>query len=245
MRAACALGVVLALSTPSAADAQCPVDALGSPDVSPALAGLPAEARLAYLREHLPRERRNAQRWFLGWTTGFSVLTVGQLAAIPVLDDRRQTPVLVVNSASTALGAGFLLVAPPRTVGNVRRLEALEASGGEPCEVLAEAERLLVRAASAERFGKGWLTHAGNVLLNVGAGAVLGLAFDDWESAWLTTAAGMLVGEVMIWTQPMDASRDLARYRSGAWAPARAGSRGLRVFPWVRDGGGLIVMKRF
>jgi hypothetical protein len=155
--------------------AQCPV-----PDgASPSLAARDVNERIAFIEQTLPRARRNGQRWFVGWTTGFSAVTAAQLAWIPVADDPVQTPVLLVNAASSAIGVVSLVVSPPRTAGNVRRMGALVARPNDPCAVLADAEQLLVDASKGERFGKGWLTHAGNALVGVGGGLVLGLGFED------------------------------------------------------------------
>lgn len=201
----------------------CPVSA----GASPWLAERDASERLAFLEATLPRARAHAQRWMWGWTTGFTALTAGQLAAIPILHDAHQTPVLEVNAASTALGAVFLLVSPPPAIRTPHRIEAF---AGDPCARLAELERLVERSSRAERFGRSWLTHGGNAALNIAAGLVLAIGFDDWKDAWLTTAAGVVVGEVMIWTQPMDATRDLVQYRSGAWEAPRP-RLALRVVP--------------
>ncbi|MBW1879728.1 MAG: hypothetical protein JRJ84_15305 [Deltaproteobacteria bacterium] len=200
-----------------------------------------ASARIEFIRHRMPTARRRAKRWFLGWTLSFTALTAGQLALIPLQDDPESKRTLLVNSGSTALGAAFLAFAPPKVIRHEKRLEAeLAAKTDDRCAVLAVAEQLLLSEAEAEQFGQSWLMHGGNVLLNLGAGLLLGLGWDSWQSAWLTTAVGTLVGEVMIWTQPMDATRDLERYRTGKWIGQTARRPTLHVHPvYVRAGGGV------
>jgi hypothetical protein len=106
-----------------------------------------------------------------------------------------------------------------------RRVERRGALDAEPCEALAMLEAEMVAAARAERFGKSWLTHGGNLLLNSGVGLVLALGWNDWENAWATTTIGTAIGEVMIWTQPMGVSRALERYRTGTWRGASTSPR--------------------
>jgi hypothetical protein len=44
--------------------------------------------------------------------------------------------------------------------------------------------------------------HAANAALNVGVGLVLGLGFHRWQSAAVSAGAGILIGELQIWTMP-------------------------------------------
>jgi hypothetical protein len=206
-----------------------------------------ASARIEFIHHTMPRARRRAKRWSLGWTLGFAALTAGQLALIPLQDYPEQKRVLLVNSGSTALGAAFMAFAPPKVIRHEKRLEAeLAAKGYDRCAVLTIAEQLLVSEAEAEQFGQSWLMHGGNVLINLGAGLILGLGWDSWQSAWLTTVVGTLVGEVMIWTQPMDATRTLERYRTGTWIGQTARRPTLHAHPvYVRAGGGVGLSGRF
>jgi hypothetical protein len=55
-----------------------------------------------------------------------------------------------------------------------------------------------------------------DIALNVGAGLLLGLGYDHWRSGIVSAVVGTTVGEIMIFTQPVDSVADLELYRSGA-----------------------------
>jgi hypothetical protein len=56
--------------------------------------------------------------------------------------------------------------------------------------------------------------HVGNVAFNAGIAVVFG-AFGHWGAGAVSGAAGAAVGEVLIYTHPIDSIDDLARYRRG------------------------------
>jgi hypothetical protein len=204
---------------------------------SPIVLDAEARVRLSYLDGSLPRASRNAKRWFWTWTGGFTALAAGQLALIPLQEGVEQKRTLWVNAGSTGLGAIFLAVAPPRAMGMRRRLDRQLEGVDDLCQRLTLTEQMMTRAAAVEWFGTSWITHAGNILVNVGAGLILGLGWQQWRDAWLTTAVGILVGEMMIWTQPMDLSRTLQRYRTGVWVDGVGSRVSLRLSPMMVPSG--------
>jgi len=189
----------------------CPAIAGGSES----LAALPADARLDFLRARLARERSRAWDWSTGWKVTYGALIVGQLALVPLLDEREH-PDLYVGAATSAIGLASLLVLPLPVLADQPALErrvALEEGQADRCALLAEAEDLVIRDAADAAFGRGWLIHAGNLLIAVGAGLVLWQGMDDWESGLTALVTNFAVGELMIWTQPSGLEDDLVRYR--------------------------------
>jgi hypothetical protein len=102
-----------------------------------------------------------------------------------------------------------------------RRLATAPPGTGE-CQLLAEAEGLLHRDAKGEAFGRSWLFHVGNVVVNVALGLVIAAGFHHWLSGGISSAVGIAVGEAQILTQPTGAVTALARYRRGDLGPAPA-----------------------
>jgi hypothetical protein len=182
-----------------------------------------AQDRLDFLDSRVAHTSNNSRKWFWWWTGGFAVATAGQIALVPLAPDTEQRRTLWVNTGSTLGGMVFMAVAPPNSMGLARRLRKQMPDGGELCARLAFTEKSFERAAAMERFGTSWLMHGGNLLFNTGMGLILGLAWGYWDQAFLTTTVGTLVGEIMIWTQPMDAHRTLTEYRTGTFlvAPQR------------------------
>ncbi|MFL5354002.1 hypothetical protein [Archangium sp.] len=172
--------------------------------------------RLAFIQSHLHEDARRARIWTGAWGATWSVLTVGQLALAPLFSPEEQVD-FYVGAVSSAGGVAVLLAVPLTVMEDSPTLDALAARQPESvdCAVLAEAERLLVRSARSEEEGRSLLMHGANVVYNVLTGLVLGLFFDRWPSAVLTAATGVLLGEVMILTQPTGAQDALRAYREG------------------------------
>jgi hypothetical protein len=192
---------------------------LGCPVPSGASASLgdfESGERLAFIQSRLSEDARRVRLWTEGWVAGYGVLTLGQLALVPLFspDDRVD---LYVGAASSAGGMVALLAVPLDVLADAPALDALIASQPGPggCAVLAEAERLLAQSARSEALGRSWLMQGANIVYNALAGLVLGLFFNRWASAAFTAATGWLIGEVMILTQPTGAEDALREYREG------------------------------
>lgn len=172
--------------------------------------------RLAFIQSHLHEDARRARIWTGAWGATWSVLTVGQLAIAPLFPPEEQVD-FYVGAISSAGGVVALLAVPLTVMEDSPTLDALAArqQGPVDCTVLAEAERLLIRSARSEEEGRSLLMHGANVVYNVLTGLVLGLFFDRWSSAVITAVSGLLLGEVMILTQPTGAQDALRLYREG------------------------------
>jgi hypothetical protein len=146
-----------------------------------------ARADCADRREILRAEAHNGRVWGYGWAVANGAAAVANGAAIPFFDHDTQID-LAFSAGKGVVGAVSTLVSP------VTHLHVME-----DCN---EVERELARAADAEAFGKSWLSHAGNLLFNVGVALTLGFGWDHWRAAAIDGAIGTVVGEAMIYTQP-------------------------------------------
>lgn len=221
--------------SPSAHAEQC--STVAKHNVSPALEQAQGETRLLFLKSRLPRAKSRAKLWFWGWEGTYLGLSAAQLALIPIWHDQEQQRTLWVNTGTTLLGAALLAGASPSVLGLERRLrKRLAVEGTGTCLELALLEQEFVSASNTEKFGVSWLAHGANLAVNAGAGLVLGLAWGYWDTAWITTTVGALVGEVMLWTQPMDMTRALDDYRVGNFTQKRT-SASLSFSPMVLPAG--------
>jgi hypothetical protein len=111
---------------------------------------------------------------------------------------------------------------------------------------LAEAEEALVQSARNEDFGKGLLTHAGVLGINLIGSLVLAFGYGDSKEALISGALGALAGEVMIYTQPNGAVRALQRYKVGDVPRPQSAGLSVGVVPVVgKDTVGLALNMRF
>lgn len=227
------LVLVTLMGAVSTARADCP--AMAGADAS-ALTAHGDEARLAWIEARLARTAHRARVWRNAWGIGIIGATAIDIAMIPILGDTRDHRIdFGLGAATTLPGIVPLIFFQPRVLDDQETLEAHAAKpGADRCTLLAEAEKLLVLDAAAQRTQRAWYMHAGNVLLNTGVVFLFG-AFGHWTSGILNGVGGALVGEAIILTEPIDQIDDLDRYRKGdlgvappqhAWllAPATRGT---------------------
>lgn len=207
---------------------------LVAPDVAPAAT---CEERVAFLSREMARARRPARVWSWGWGIGYTVVGLAQLGIAPFLDDEGRQKDFYVGGARTLVAAMPFAIMPLKILREEPAHRERVAAGGDPCAIAEAGERGLERAARSERRGRSVLKHTMVVLVNAAAGLVLGLGFDRWGQAALTAGSGIVVGEIMIWTQPMRSVDAWRRYQAGELgAPVASGD--WMVTPVVMQGGG-------
>ena len=179
--------------------------------------------RLAWIQARLARTSHRATVWLRGWEIGLVGATAVNLALIPVLGNTPSNRIdFGLGAATTIVGVVPLLFWQPRVIDDDRDLtDAVGKPGMDRCAVLDDAEHRMVASAASQRQQRAWYMHAGNVALNAGVTLLFG-AFHHWSSGILSGVGGVLVGEIIIYTEPNDQIDDLARYRRGELvAPAQ------------------------
>lgn len=225
--------LVMLTGAVSTAHADCP--AMAGADAT-TLTAHDDDARLAWIEARLGRTAHRAKVWRNAWGIGIIGATAVDLALIPILGDTRDHRIdFGLGAATTLPGIVPLIFFQPRVLADHATLAAHAAKpGADRCVLLAEAEKLLVLDAAAQRQQRAWYMHAGNVLLNTGVVFLFG-AFGHWTSGILNGVGGAIVGEAIIFTEPIDQIDDLDQYRNGdlgapppqhAWmvAPATRGT---------------------
>lgn len=195
MRTLIALAFAFVVAGGTTARADCPAD---------------AEARVAWIRARLARSAHRATIWLRGWELGLVGATAIDLAMIPILGNTPSNRIdFGLGAATTVVGIVPLVLLEPRVIADHRELDDAR---GERCALLADAEQRLEADAAAQRRHRAWYVHAGNVVLNVGVTLLFG-AFHHWTSGVINGVGGAVVGEVIIFTEPVDQIDDLDDYR--------------------------------
>jgi hypothetical protein len=195
-----------------------PATCAAPPASSRALAAIDARERLGWIDRTLQAEAARARRWTLGWSIGIGAAGLISLAPAPFVSADSRVD-WIAGGVTAAIGVIPFLVAPLAVSRDAPRLRAsLEAA--QPldddrrlCLLLADAEQKLEKDAANQRSMRGWWSHAGNVLFNLGVTAVLGFGYHHWASGIINGAAGIAVGEVVIFTQPNALTDDWNAYR--------------------------------
>ena len=158
--------------------------------------------------DRLALDAAHAEYWWAGFTAVYTASALVQTGLALGVTDEGDRVDAIVNAASSWLGVGGQVVLSP--IPEVWRAHSDVLHG-------RSLKRALSRAATAEGEGRAWYNHAACAAVAVGAGATLWLAFDRPESAALTFATNLVVGEINLFTQPSRVMRDRAS-NAVAWS---------------------------
>lgn len=172
--------------------------------------------RVAWIQRRLARTAQSARLWLHAWELGIAGATAIDLAFIPILGNTKSVRIdFGLGAATTVVGIVPLALWQPQVLDEHEALDARIARGdADRCALVADAERRLVALAAAQRQQRAWYWHAGNVVINAGVTLLFG-AFHHWGSGLANGVGGVLIGELIIYTEPVDQIDDLARYRRG------------------------------
>lgn len=171
------------------------------------------ERRLHFLEERLDAGRRHGQLWTWGWggLSGVSTVAQGVLAATSDSHDNRV--MFATEAGKSAIGVADLWFRPLRGREGFEPFRAGTAGDAETrLATLRVAERRLEENASRAEQKRSWLPHLGNLAINLAAGGIVAGLADD-EDAAINTAAGLIGGELQIWSEPSRATTDLEDYQ--------------------------------
>jgi hypothetical protein len=170
--------------------------------------------RIAFLQARLDRGTVPANRWWYGWYTGWTALTVGQGALAVAITD----PGLRADAAVGAVGSSLALI-PLAFVPFPARYAAADlrampdATPDERHRKLARGERLLRESAASEALQRKWFNHALSATVSTGVGLVLALGYGRPVTGALSAIAGIALSEAQIFTTPTAAIDDWDEYR--------------------------------
>jgi hypothetical protein len=192
------------------ADFHCPPPIGGSPK----LAARSAEERLVFIQKHIDRDAHRARIWAWTWAGVYSALATLNFG-LTFSEDHGTRLEGYVGGGSSLLGLSILGLLPLKVMRDQHRLKAQISRGGDRCELLAEAERLLARDAKSEAFGKSPLVWGGTFIYSLGLGFLLGPGLGRWQAAVISASTGTVIGELQVITQPDALPKISRRYLSG------------------------------
>lgn len=169
-------------------------------------------ARAAFLEQHLTTQRSHADAWWWGWVLFYGMGAVVQGVRASDTDNDADKADRIIGSVQSSAALIRLLAQPhagiedfPCTLRPLTR-EELE-------DYVAKGERALaVNTKATNAFGP-WYAHLINLAVNGAAGLFIGLRYDAWDKAALSTGIGLAIGEANILTAPWEADDDLAEYQ--------------------------------
>ena len=208
--ASCLLG-----ARSAAADAAQPVE--GPPGLTAvADRDLDTQRRLRFLVSRLEAGAPAAERWCSVWFYSWTALSTLQATlALSVSSPELRKDAAVGAAFSSLAPLQFALFPFPARYGAAPLRHLPEATPAQREEKLQRAERLLRASAEAERRGRSWVPHVLSSTVSVGMGLLLAFAYHRPVTALVNGAAGIVLMQTQIWTQPTAAITAWKSYEAG------------------------------
>jgi hypothetical protein len=169
--------------------------------------------RTDFLIQSLESRQKYGTRWHRSWVGIYSIGIVVEGARAGFTDHRGARADYLISASKSAIALVELYVRPIKERFGADPILAMpDVTEEDRLRRLDAAEKLLEENAARDHSRYGWLPHLANVLLNATGGGIL-LAIDEPERAAISTAVGVVFGELFIWTQPKGADADLHAYR--------------------------------
>jgi hypothetical protein len=204
--------------------------------------------KIRWIQERLDQASGPARRWQYGWSTayaGMSFLYSAQASSLDESDEDHDRYDAVVNASSSFLGFAGMMIDPLKTYEAADSLMRMPGTTDEDIRIkLEKAEALLREAAERERRGKSWQNHLLAGIVNLAAGVAV--ALDDHRNGdgAAMFAAGMLVSEIQIYSQPTHTLKALEEYCGGGKLPV-AGKPAPSRLSFYAAPRGVVVQCRF
>lgn len=175
--------------------------------------------RIAFLQTRLDQGTVAANRWWYGWYTGWSALTVGQGIIAVAVPDRGLRADAAVGAVGSSLGLIPLGLVPFPARHAAADLRAMpEATPEERRKKLARGERLLRESAESEVLRRKWFNHVLCGAVSTSVGLVLALGYGRPVTGAVSATVGIALSEAQIFTMPTAAISDWNEYQSGGGA---------------------------
>jgi hypothetical protein len=174
--------------------------------------------RLLWVQRQLNWEATKARAWTWTFASAYAGLIIGN--GLHLILDHRTYNNKADNSIAvggSAFGAVIIAYMPPAVLRDQHKLAKVVSGWNDShaCATLAEAEKILLRDAKGEAFGKGPLSQMGNLGFNFAFGIFIGTVLHRWPTAFIVGPVAAAAGEVQLLSLPTNINDVLAQYRQG------------------------------
>lgn len=200
--------------------------------------------RIRYVQRHLDDDAQRVRIWAWSFAALHTGLTAGNGAQLVVARTHARKVDQVFATAASAFGLLVLAIMPPSVLRDQPRLTRIVRSYEDPgdrCGVLAAAERIDLRAARSEAFGRGPLVHAGSFVFDATLGALLLAVWHHPQTAAIVEPVGIAGGEGQqgfIWTRTSESSKSYPTVAATCRTAGATRSRGRSFHSSVAAGSG-------
>jgi hypothetical protein len=211
---ACGIGVCAVASPCLADDSEAVV--VEVPANLAALTDEEVSERLRFAEEKLDYRRRYAQAWQYGWTSFYGLGIAVQSYQAATTESAGKQADYIASAIKAVGGVADKLIRPLRARKGAEPLREMpDATREDRVRRLAVAEEYLRTDAEQADRRFSILRHVGVVGVNSVAAVIVSQAFEtDDDRAWTSAGVGIVVGEIMIWTQPWWPRGHLEEYES-------------------------------
>ena len=176
------------------------------------------DSRIAFLEEHLEAPKVHARAWWWGWMSFYAAAIGAQSVRLALVDPededaRAQRADFTISIVKTALGVASLLFVPLKAMEGASDMYEIQGETREDKILrLRAGEAALLENAEQAELRHWWVRHALIVALNLAHGLIVWIGYDDPERGMISAGLGIVVGEIIAWTQPWQPLDSRAAY---------------------------------
>jgi hypothetical protein len=171
------------------------------------------QARADFLEQRLTTQRGHADAWWWGWSLFYGMGAVVQGVRATDADNDADKADRIIGSVQSSAALIRLLAQPHAGIEGAPEAPRRPRTQEELEDYVQKGERALAANAEATNAFGPWYAHLINLAVNGAAGLFIGLRYNAWDKAALSTGIGLAIGEVNILTAPWEADDDLEEYQ--------------------------------
>jgi hypothetical protein len=178
------------------------------------------EARATFLEQSLEGPQVHARAWWWGWLSFYSAAVIAQSIRLGLVDGMdesapAQRADFTISIVKAVGGITSLLLLPLSAMDGAEEMQKVEGDTIEDARrrvMLGEAALAENASESDRRYN--WIRHTAMIAVNIAGGLIVWLGYEDLQRGAISTAVGIAVGEIILWTQPWQPRDSFDEYRA-------------------------------
>ena len=181
----------------------------------------------------------------------YTAASAGSFTAACISENDVTKITQTVSGVESVIGLAGVILSPMPPAYAVNRLDGMPSSTPEErAKKLAASEDYLRETAQTQEFGRSWITHSLNFLVNASGGLVIWKGYDEkieraggkpFKEGMLNFIMGFIIGEIQIFTQPTGGIGQWKSYNEKYGIRDAEVENDVALFA-VPNGGGLLVV---
>ena len=203
--------------------------------------------RIQAISTMLNETRFSNSLWWYGWMGVYGASAGVSFSIAGKTDSDTVKITQTVSGIESVIGFAGVLLSPMPPAYAAGRLENMpDSTADEQSAKLAAAEGYLKETAETQEFGRSWVTHTLNFVVNASGGLAIWKGYDEeiekdggdpLREGLINFIVGFVVGEIQIFTQPTKGIEQWKSYRGRYGIKEGELENNVKVFAVAVDGG--------